>query len=467
MAAGKRPTHSVKKILLAFIFILSFPIFSQAQVGVTLSPWPRMQFLNGSGQILSGGFVHTYISGTSTPQATYTDATGTTQNTNPVQLDSTGSAEIWLAGGQVYRFVVTDANSVQQWVVDGIQGPPNLLSPGPIGTTTPNVVEATYLLTSSSQPALSGLVRMASNDALCWRNNLNSADLCLNKNATDNLLFGTDPVVFQDLSQTFTVPQTFNAAMNALAGGTLTGTFSGNPTLSGNVIVGGSFVSNTSVTSPYFSTAAVNQASTGFLRFSKIDFAVWRNNANSADLPLGINGSDQPQFNSNILPTLSGSVTTGHTATFANSGQIQDSGFIPYPVPNHFSAFLSGDQSISSTTQTAVSGASLSVTIPAGGTYRIHVCYSMSWTTGATPNVDFWVSDGSNTFASSTLTLATSGSNQGGNQYCETSPVTYTSASSPVSLTLYTEGLNSYTVKQHHLYSPVLSGMTADVYASN
>src|SRR5690242_8126172 len=156
-------------VVLIFLSSLSSEQTAKAQTAVSAAPVARQQFFDASGVPLAGGQIFTYASGTSTPQATYADYTGTTQNTNPIVLDSGGMAQIWLASGETYRFVAKDSNGVQQWLVDGVIGSPNLLSPGPIGTTTPNVVEATYLLTSTSTPALSGFMRMASTDQVCWR----------------------------------------------------------------------------------------------------------------------------------------------------------------------------------------------------------------------------------------------------------------------------------------------------------
>src|SRR2546421_9235869 len=49
-----------------------------------------------------GGKLHTYLAGGNTPQATYSDAAGVTPNTNPVTLDSNGSAAGCPAGGGGY-----------------------------------------------------------------------------------------------------------------------------------------------------------------------------------------------------------------------------------------------------------------------------------------------------------------------------------------------------------------------------
>lgn len=92
-----------------------------------LSPQPKMQFTTAAGVPLSGGKVYTYIAGTTTPQATFTDYTGSAPNTNPVILDSRGEANIWL-GGALYKFKLTDANDVEIWTVDYISAPTSSVS---------------------------------------------------------------------------------------------------------------------------------------------------------------------------------------------------------------------------------------------------------------------------------------------------------------------------------------------------
>lgn len=106
------------RVAALFLFVVASITF--AQVPVSLMPVPRIQFLNASGKPLSGGKVYTYSAGTTTPLATYTDSTGTVQNTNPVILNSGGFANIWLSG-QSYKIAVTDSNGVPQWTVDNVK----------------------------------------------------------------------------------------------------------------------------------------------------------------------------------------------------------------------------------------------------------------------------------------------------------------------------------------------------------
>jgi hypothetical protein len=79
--------------------------------------------------------LYTYIAGTTTLQATYTDATATTANTNPIILDSRGEANVWL-GGAIYKFVLKDADGALIWTVDYISAPTAAVSPVLSGNVT-------------------------------------------------------------------------------------------------------------------------------------------------------------------------------------------------------------------------------------------------------------------------------------------------------------------------------------------
>jgi hypothetical protein len=85
-----------------------------------LGPVPKAQFLTATGEPLVGGKVYTYAAGTSTPQATYTSASGVVANTNPIILDSRGEANIWYTNGVSYKVVLTDSTDSTIWTVDNI-----------------------------------------------------------------------------------------------------------------------------------------------------------------------------------------------------------------------------------------------------------------------------------------------------------------------------------------------------------
>jgi parallel beta-helix repeat protein len=83
------------------------------------------QFFDNSGVILSGGKLYSYAAGTSTPQATYTSASGATAHTNPIVLDSAGrvaTGEIWLTAGSNYKFALYTSLNVLITTWDNITG---------------------------------------------------------------------------------------------------------------------------------------------------------------------------------------------------------------------------------------------------------------------------------------------------------------------------------------------------------
>lgn len=93
------------------------------------SPVIRMQFFDANGDPLALGWVYTFAAGTNTPLATYTDHTGTSQNTNPIHLDSGGYADIWLTADS-YKIRVEDANHVPLYTIDGLPGIGSLITVG-------------------------------------------------------------------------------------------------------------------------------------------------------------------------------------------------------------------------------------------------------------------------------------------------------------------------------------------------
>jgi Right handed beta helix region len=105
-----------------------------------LSPLPVFRAWDNLGLPLVGGKLFTYVAGTTTKQATFTDSTGGTPNTNPVILNYRGEANIWLDPTKVYKLVLapstdTDPPTNPFWTVDQISG--GSLSPS--GSIIPTV----------------------------------------------------------------------------------------------------------------------------------------------------------------------------------------------------------------------------------------------------------------------------------------------------------------------------------------
>lgn len=120
--------------LTSLLCALIFCISAAAQVSVAPSPVPKMQFFDNNGNPLSGGRIFTYLAGTTTQENTYTDASGSSQNPDPIILDAGGfpangtvRTGIWLAN-KSYKFVVQDSHGVTQWTADNITGYLGLLN---------------------------------------------------------------------------------------------------------------------------------------------------------------------------------------------------------------------------------------------------------------------------------------------------------------------------------------------------
>jgi hypothetical protein len=114
---------------------------------------------------LSGALIWTYLAGTSTPQATYTDSTGTTPNSNPIQLTSAGRLPqmIWQpVGVKIKVQVSTNAGTVGVPVFGNQIGPtfdqlagigdPTGIQQGFYGGTDTGAANA-YVLTIAGFPA--------------------------------------------------------------------------------------------------------------------------------------------------------------------------------------------------------------------------------------------------------------------------------------------------------------------------
>lgn len=71
----------------------------------------------------AGCLLYTYVSGTTTPKATYTDSTLGTPNANPVQLDARGEAQMWLGSGAYTLTLKTSLGALVGQTVNGVVDP--------------------------------------------------------------------------------------------------------------------------------------------------------------------------------------------------------------------------------------------------------------------------------------------------------------------------------------------------------
>jgi hypothetical protein len=83
------------------------------------------QLFDDNGNPLAGGKIYTYLAGTTTNAATFTNAAGNIAHSNPIVLDGAGrvpSGEIWLTDGISYKFVVEDSASALIGTFDDLVG---------------------------------------------------------------------------------------------------------------------------------------------------------------------------------------------------------------------------------------------------------------------------------------------------------------------------------------------------------
>jgi hypothetical protein len=93
-----------------------------ASINISSFAGAGAQFFTNNGDPLVGGLLYVYTAGTTTPATTYTDPSGTTNNTNPIVLNAGGRTpyQIWVNGGVLYKFILKDSAGVLIGVYDNI-----------------------------------------------------------------------------------------------------------------------------------------------------------------------------------------------------------------------------------------------------------------------------------------------------------------------------------------------------------
>jgi hypothetical protein len=87
-------------------------------------------FTDLDGEPLASGFLLFYIAGGTTPGVVYADNQGAASLTNPVQLDSSGFAQVFLSSAYLYDVVVKDSTSVELYTVSGVGNPAQIAFAG-------------------------------------------------------------------------------------------------------------------------------------------------------------------------------------------------------------------------------------------------------------------------------------------------------------------------------------------------
>lgn len=79
---------------------------------------PYFSPVNGNGDVLPGGKLFFYVSGTSTPLDTYSDNDLTTANANPVVANGAGLWPAIFLAPRSYKIILQDASGIQVWSAD-------------------------------------------------------------------------------------------------------------------------------------------------------------------------------------------------------------------------------------------------------------------------------------------------------------------------------------------------------------
>ena len=111
------------------------------------------QFFDANGDPLVGGKIFSYLAGTTTPAATFTDALGSASNTNPIILDAAGRTpnSIFLSAGVVYKFELKTSTDTLIGTYDSIPGIDD-----PTAFNNLITVAGTNTLVGTSTPAITG-----------------------------------------------------------------------------------------------------------------------------------------------------------------------------------------------------------------------------------------------------------------------------------------------------------------------
>jgi len=139
-----------------------------------LAPSPKFRATDQNGVPLSGGFVYAYAAGTTTLGDTYSDSSGTL-NDSPIVLDSRGECDLFLTQGVKYDLHVQNSAGVLQFTATRVAG---------------SVTPSSYMATLMQQTSLSGTFSATIGQGGTFTATLQMEDAAINY-AADVSLYGT------------------------------------------------------------------------------------------------------------------------------------------------------------------------------------------------------------------------------------------------------------------------------------
>lgn len=191
------PQFRFRYTLLSCLVFLCATLCTWAQ---NVSPFQGLgvaQFFDNNGQPLTAGVLYSYQAGTTTQLGTYTDSTGTILNPNPLPFTSGARVSIWLLSGSYYKLVLCSQNDGAFCAPGDVLFSVDQVPGNPAGVVSGNTFTGTFI-SSSANPATTGILRLATGDAICWRNQANTANLCISKDTSDVLSWGGSAMKFTE-----------------------------------------------------------------------------------------------------------------------------------------------------------------------------------------------------------------------------------------------------------------------------
>jgi hypothetical protein len=192
--------------ILTLLFAFVYGTSVLAQTVAPLGGVGSLQFYDNNGNLLTNGVVYIYAAGTTTQVPVYTSATGTTQQPNPVTFGVGARAQIWLAVGSFVKIVLCLQNDGPFCAASDVLFSADQV---PIGSSSSGGGGSTFtgtFISGSGNPATTGILRLASGDQICWRNNANSTNLCISKDTNDLLSWAGGSLKFPQVTAPTPVP---------------------------------------------------------------------------------------------------------------------------------------------------------------------------------------------------------------------------------------------------------------------
>ncbi len=421
-------TSTTMTLLTRYRQALSFLVLLCATVCAAQTVFPfqglgNAQFFDNNGTPLTAGVLYSFQAGTSTQQATYTDSTGLTLNPNPIPFGSGARVQIWLTSGAFYKFVLCSQNDGAFCAPADVLFSVDQVPGNPAGSTSGNTFIGTFI-SGSASPATTGILRLATSDQICWRNQANTANLCIFKDANDVLNWQGNAMAFAEGACSLSA---LNFDFLCASSANHRWIMSGNGGSQLQLVAAGVDINTLDqVTQLHFGATATPLSGT----------------APSASQFLQWNGT-------NII---------GAVPTFTQAPALT----------SYVRAEPGGDVSVPVSTLTTV--VSQNVTMPSSGCpCRAQVSWSLGLQTSSAGGFTAAMNDGTNTFAESTMnaTGTVSGNAQVGLSASGWSHITYAN-NAVISFALKTESVDTgYTVKKAMPNISGNAGMDITVFTSN